>query len=133
MGKPRRGGTAGTHGCPSSNLENTVSEVDQPDTNRTTEQISDAEYNHRYLSRLANRIKTEGMQDADSARMFAQDYLEDCPRDGMAAEYVNDPEKAADEAFHEWRDAGRDDDVEEDYSDEPLDDDEEEDDDDFEY
>lgn len=70
--------------------------------------MSDDEYKRRYLERLSARLRDEGMQDEESAQVFACESWDSCPRAEMMPQYAADPELAADESYEEWRASGDD-------------------------
>lgn len=90
--------------------------------------MTDDEYRDRYIAHLAGRLEAEEFQSTEAARQIARDLYEQCPRDEMSAEYSDDPKKAANDAFVEWKDEGRNDDdcddvVDEGFDEEDADDD----------
>lgn len=83
------------------------------DRSLTNEQMTDIQYRDRFISRLTERLETDGHMYFPQALALAKEIYEDCPRNEMLDAYAANPEKSANEAYCEWDDGKRYENVEE--------------------
>lgn len=71
--------------------------------------MTDLEYRDRYIAQLVKRIAESDCWDDATARTYATEEYDSCPRAEMSPECQDAPEETADVTWAEFRRADRDD------------------------